>query len=203
MRRLWAAVLLVWGLTSACNGVNPIVPDTLVSGAGSGRTTDGISLNEPLIVDGRINLPSERPGTVSLHASNGFGLEAITLLGVEPNDVCRKAPLCLPGNEISLRGYWSGMDLPGSATLATRSYRDVGGLNSASSAEVELTGTFVAPPRADVATLTAPVMLSGRFISPDGTVRLNGAGTATLTLRWVANAPERWVIDDASVVFAK
>lgn len=103
--------------------------------------------------------------------------------------------ICLPGSEVSLKASWGGLALVGVLGFEGRVYDDLGILDSFTSAILDFTGSFVVPPLATRATLTAPFVLSGAFSIPNETAShtLSGFGTATVTLSapngmWTADA---------------
>ena len=157
--------------------------------ADSIRVTGG-SL-EMMISEGHVDLVGERGFSLSSNviAFNGF---------YAPRMECG-ANICLPGSEVSLRATWGGSDLSGRLGFEGHVYDDLGGLNSFTGAVIDFTGSFVVPPLAPSATLTAPFNLSGFFSIPNGagtdriSHTLSGFGTATVTLSapngmWAADA---------------
>ena len=95
---------------------------------------------------------------------------------------------CGPGDRVSLAAAWSGLDLPGSATLDGVSYPKVGDISSLSA---EFSATVTLPPFNSTATVTAPFVFSGRFFYPNGRESLNGSGVVTVSLE-PHSLPGRW-----------
>jgi hypothetical protein len=127
--------------------------------------------------------------TSNVNASGGF---------YAPRMECG-AKICLPGSAVSLRATWGGSDLPGSLSFEGQVYDDLGNLNSFTSAVIDFTGSFIVPPLAPSATLTAPFIFDGLFSIPNAantdriTHTLTGSGMATVTLsapngEWTADA---------------
>ena len=143
----------------------------------------------------------ENIGEVSLIGERGFFLTSnvIAVNGFYAPGIECGQMVCLPGTEVSLRSMFGGSDLSGQLGFEGSVYDDLGGLDSFTSALVDFTGSFVVPPFAPTATVTAPFQLNGLFSIPNaagtGSIQhtLTGFGTATisLTLRndeWVADA---------------
>ncbi|HTH03079.1 MAG TPA: PEP-CTERM sorting domain-containing protein [Vicinamibacterales bacterium] len=132
------------------------------------------------VVDGQLNLVGERGFFLTSHVITANGFYA-------PRMECG-ANICLPGDEVSLRAAWSGSDLSGELGFEGQVYGDLGGAESLAGAVVDFTGSFVVPPFAPTATVTAPFQLNGLFSIPNaaGTASiqhiLTGFGTATITM---------------------
>lgn len=150
-------------------------------------------------------------GPIELMGERGFSLSShVDVVGgiFEPFNQC-SFPICDPGTEVSLRGLWSGNDLTGDLTFEGQTYNDLGGLNSFTQARVEFTGSFVAPPLAPTATVTAPFSLaSSSFTIPNaaGTDSilhmLLGHGTATIQLSQGFGDDPAWVVDSVRYDFS-
>lgn len=134
------------------------------------------------------------PGSLRLEGDRGFTFngQVATFGGVfVPAQVCRfYGGACGPGDTVSLRGYWSGLDAPGTATLDGVTYTRVG--SGDSSIVVEFEGSFVLPPLADSASVVAPFRFDGTFHHPGGSETLTGTGSATVWLERDANVAGRW-----------
>lgn len=130
--------------------------------------------------EGQLDIVGERGFFLTSHVITANGFYA-------PRMECG-ANICLPGDEVSLRAVWSGSDLSGQLGFEGQVYDDLGSLDSFVGAVVDFTGSFVVPPFAPSATITAPFRLSGLFTIPDaaGTGRiehtLTGFGTATVRM---------------------
>lgn len=100
-----------------------------------------------------------------------------------------QSPDCPPGTVVELDAFWIGNDLPGTATLRGKTYQDVGGLNSDSSAAAGFAGSVTMPPMSDgPVSITVPFDFSGRFsyglLGPDPKESLlAGGGRVTVFLR--------------------
>ena len=100
-----------------------------------------------------------------------------------PWDRCRD-PECFPGGSVPLTAHFSGMDLPGTATLGSQTFVRVGSLASTSSMNGTWTGALHFPLGFQGGTLSAPFAFTGLFeyeSAPGefGRLELFGAGTAT------------------------
>jgi hypothetical protein len=149
------------------------------------------------IVQGSIVLDFGFPGeprppflerSAFLRGTRGFTLEATPLsTGRDPADLCIWSVECPPGTPISLDAVWAGTDLPGTATLQGQTFT-LGGGGDGAAAYIGLSGTALAPPQAEEATVTAPFELQeGHFSWPaprGGGEQFHGRGTATVFLRW-------------------
>jgi hypothetical protein len=108
---------------------------------------------------------------------------------------------CLPGGTVDLSGFWSGMDVTGTATLDGVSYPNVGAGSSLSSMVVHFSGAAILPVLATSAVLTAPFAFDGTFSHPGGIESLVGGGLATLFLSPDGGFPDRWHLDSARYDF--
>jgi hypothetical protein len=132
------------------------------------------------VVEGQLSLVGERGFFLTSHVINFNGIYA-------PRTACG-ANICLPGDEVSLHAAWSGSDLSGQLGFEGRVYDDLGSLEGLVGAIVDFTGSFIVPPFAPSATITAPFQLSGLFTIPDAAGlspiqhTLRGSGTATVTM---------------------
>ncbi len=128
------------------------------------------------------------PGTLasfSLSGDRGFTMQGATDIysGIfSPALQCSIGP-CLPGTLVDLHAAWVGNDLPATVTLDGRSYTNVGSLSGDSSAFVDFSGGFVAPPLAAAALLQSPFTFHGGFYATDANVSLEGSGIASIWLR--------------------
>jgi hypothetical protein len=130
-------------------------------------------------------------GDIDLVGERGFSLSAMVdeIGGISfPSFQC-DFPTCVPGKELSLFATWTGNDLPATVTFEGQTFTRVGGQASHESASVEFSGSFIAPPFAQSAQVTAPFRFTGRFqfaTDPSGAeiIRhtLFGAGVATINL---------------------
>ena len=145
---------------------------------------------DPISVTGGSLQVGVSEGQLSLVGERGFFLTShvITFNGnYAPRTECG-ANICLPGDEVSLHAAWSGSDLSGQLGFEGQVYDDLGSLEGLVGAVVDFTGSFIVPPFAPGATITAPFQLSGLFTIPDafGTGRiehtLTGSGTATISM---------------------
>jgi PEP-CTERM motif-containing protein len=150
------------------------------SAAADTITVTGGSL-QVATVDGQLNLVGERGFFLTSHVITANGFYA-------PRMECG-ANICLPGDEVSLRAAWGGSDLSGQLGFEGKVYGDLGGAESFAGALVDFTGSFIVPPFAPTATVTAPFQLNGFFSIPNaagtGSIQhiLTGFGTATITMR--------------------
>jgi len=144
-------------------------------------------------------------GQLSLVGERGFSLEArpLPINGFwMPWSQCT-AVACVPGLTVSLAGGWSASAVSGQLTFEGVTYNDLGGGDDfAPQATVLFDGSFVTPPLAPTAVLTAPFVFSGFFYtSPDeATHTLTGAGTATISLHEYDSA--FWTVDGVRYQFA-
>jgi hypothetical protein len=109
---------------------------------------------------------------------------------------------CSPGDVVSLRGYWVGNDVTGTATLGGVTYPGVGSAGATESMEVEFIGSFVLPPLASSAQVVAPFAFRGTFYYSGGPQPLVGSGIATIALQPAAGTPGRWRVTDVHYEFA-
>jgi hypothetical protein len=200
---------------TGCGSSNPLGPSPMASRPDVGADTVTVqsfigdravtaAADTIRIVRGLIEVAFRRPGTAELRGSHGFTFEGRTFsTGVDPNSACQTDSPCTPGETVSFTGTWAGSDLPGTATLEGKTFTGVGGVNSDSGLTVTVTGSFVAPPEAETATVTGPVEISGVFSSPAGLFDLEGRGTATITLEWVEvqGLTPTWVMTESSFQF--
>jgi hypothetical protein len=142
------------------------------------------------VFDGQLNLVGERGFFLNSHVITANGFYA-------PRIECGAA-ICLPGDEVSLRATWSGSDLSGQLGFEGQVYDDLGSLEGLVGAVVDFTGTFIVPPFAPSATVTAPFQLSGLFAIPNAagtgqiqhTLTGSGIDTVSMTL-----GPFQFVVD--------
>ena len=147
-------------------------------------------------------------GRLSLVGDHGFSLEARPLPDNgywTPWETCSGE--CGPGMTVSLAGGWSASAVSGQLTFDGRTYDDLGsGEDGTPQATVIFDGSFVTPPLAPTAVVTAPFVFGGSFTSPaDGglsmmTHTLTGSGTATISLREWGSA--FWNVDAVRYEFA-
>ena len=154
-------------------------------------------------------------GVFELFGDSGLAISGrtSTLSGVfMPRDQC-SFPVCAPGTEVSLRAHWSGFDIrSGVLTFEGRTYPVT---DSQAFVGLEFSGSFVTPPFATSAVVTAPFRLipftsstGGSAFSlpfPDSGLRsLAGSGTATITLSpyGAPEFPNRWSVDSVRYDFA-
>ena len=198
---------------AACGSNSPTGPSSLSSrdaaiamdaGSGSAASMAGgaeLAAGDTIrITQGQLTLQSNHSGTITLRGSHGFTFEGHTLSGVDPSLNCNTFDPCSPGETVGFTATWVGLDLPGTARLQGHDYTDVGGLNSPSSLSLTLSGSFVAPPQANTATITVPFTVSGLFQPGTGPYDLAGNGTVTFTLAW-QTALNGWAITSSSFDF--
>lgn len=148
-------------------------------------------------------------GQLSLVGARGFSLDARTIASegnYAPWVTC--VGECGPGMTVSLQAEWSTSAVSGQLAFEGRTYPDLGGGDElAPQAIVLFAGSFVTPPLASTATLTAPFTFSGSFFVPDedrlrilATHTLTGSGTATISLREWDSA--FWNVDAVRYEFA-
>lgn len=154
-------------------------------------------------------------GVFELFGERGLTISGRTsaLSGVfTPRDQC-SFPECPPGTAVSLRAHWSGFDIrSGVLSFEGRTYPVT---DSGAFVALEFGGSFLTPPFAMSAVVTAPFQLipatpssggSGFSLPfPDHLLRsLAGSGTATITLSPypVAEFPNRWSVDSVRYEFA-
>lgn len=143
-------------------------------------------------------------GQLSLVGERGFSLEArpLPVNGYwKPWEICSGE--CGPGMTVSLGAGWSASAVSGQLTFEGLTYNDLGaGDDLAPQATVIFDGSFVTPPLAPTAILTAPFVFSGSFIIPalDQSHTLTGAGTATISLHEYDSA--FWSVDAVRYEFA-
>ena len=168
---------------------------------------------DPILVTAGELLVGERIGSLELTGERGFSLSARvdTALGVfNPRLQCGDG--CAPDTEVSLRAFWSGFDVrDGILTFEGETYpvRDIDG----ASVSVEFSGTFVTPPLAPSAVVTAPFTLVPFALATGGSefslpfpgaslVPLRGSGIATITLSPdAAGSPDGWRVDSVRYAF--
>ena len=153
-------------------------------------------------------------GVFELFGELGLAISGRTsaLSGVfMPRDQC-SVPECPPGTSVSLRAHWSGFDIRGGVlSFEGRTYPVT---DSGAFVGLEFSGSFVTPPFATSAVVTAPFQLipftsstGGSAFSlpfPDSALRsLAGSGTATITLSPYAapDFPNRWSVDSVRYDF--
>lgn len=156
---------------------------------------------DPVTVTGGHLLVTGSSGSLELTGERGFSLSATvsTFSGVFAPDAC-DTPDCEPGTTVSLHAHWVGLDVRGGIlTFDGETYplRD-----DAAAAGVDFQGSFIAPPIARSAVVTAPFLLPPRIPGtsggsgfslpfPGGSFALQGNGTATINLsQYFENSPE-------------
>lgn len=143
----------------------------------------------------------ELEGNVNLVGERGFALVVPHVNAVEgffaPRMECG-ANICLPGDEVSLEASWGGLALSGRLEFEGKVYDDLGTVDSLTSALIDFSGSFIVPPLAPSATVTAPFNFAGAFQIPNAPVSetithfLTGFGIATISL----SAPNGlWTVD--------
>lgn len=131
---------------------------------------------------------------------NGGGAASITMAGggftfegsgspsggiFTPASQCG-VPECTAGGTVDLHSFWSGNDLPGTATLNGTTYNHVGSLSANSSAQAQWTGLLHIPTGFTGGLLTTRFLFSGQFAyewdpsQPWRQLGLFGSGTASL-----------------------
>jgi hypothetical protein len=157
-------------------------------GAAAPTAADTITITSGALQFGAVS------GRLSIAGDRGFTMQAsmdITGGIYDPWAVCSD-PVCGPGFAIPLFAYWSGNDLPGTATIDGKTYPRLGSLSESQTASVKFFGQATAPAlEAGLsASVTAPFTFEGFFLQPIGptldseTVRHDvvGGGLATLWL---------------------
>jgi len=107
---------------------------------------------------------------------------------------------CGPGTTVDLYATFSGGDLPGTATVGTQTFTNVGSLASSSSLLATWTGALAIPADFASGVLSAPFAFSGLFFFERDTAMpqvldLSGSGTATATFRPNTAFPGSLVLD--------
>lgn len=132
--------------------------------------------------------------TVTL-IGEGFTFDGRTGNGVFGPGACF-VPECVAGTTVDLHAFWTGLDLPGTATVDGVTYLSVGSAASPSSASAEWTGRLLIPADFEGGILTAPFRFSGSLIyastllDPTNRVDLIGQGKATLTFAPFSDFPD-------------
>jgi len=115
-------------------------------------------------------------------------------------------PECVPGSTVDLLAFWSGTDLPGTATLEGETYSHVGSLAGTSSLLISLTGALVIPADFVSGILTAPFVFSGQFfyerLGTGSVFDLFGSGVATAAFRPMTAFPGALALDSLTYEFA-
>lgn len=167
------------------------------------------------VTSGHLTVTGTR-GVFELFGESGLAIsgETSAFSGVfAPWSQCTSFPECPLGTNVSLRAHWSGFDVRrGVLTFEGTTYPVT---DSGAFVALEFGGSFVAPPFAESAVVTAPFQLipatpstggSGFSLPfPDSALRpLSGSGTATITLSPypVAEFPNRWSVDSVRYEFA-
>jgi hypothetical protein len=126
---------------------------------------------------------------LTITGERGFMFDATAGTGaVEFNQSC--GGTCAPGTAFSLEALWNGADLGGRATIDGRTFEDVGGLISNSSAQAHFTGTMMVPLAGGLsAMMSSPFAFDGALLvfHPEGAAEefdFVGHGTATGTFGW-------------------
>lgn len=190
MRSVHLSVAVSCVVALGCSDGAPITPTSATppvtlaaSHAGAAASNASAAVQTIKIVQGSIDAgPWHDRQSVTLRGTQGFTLEAILGDSEYPGQICRFEPVCVPGATVPLTGQWGGFDLSGSATWRGESFSGVG---TEWGAFMTVTGTFVAPPQGETATVTAPFTVTGTIGTPDGVnLQFEGHGTATLELQW-------------------
>ena len=165
------------------------------------------SADQITILSGFLQMQNPQ-GHLSLVGDQGFSLEAhpITVNGYwMPWQTCSGE--CGPGMTVSLGAGWSTSAVSGQLAFDGRTYNNLGsGEDGTPQAIVTFDGSFVTPPLAPTAVVTAPFVFGGSFTIPaDGglgemTHILTGSGTATISLREWGSA--FWNVDAVRYEFA-
>jgi hypothetical protein len=158
-------------------------------------------------------------GALDWHSGSGavaisMGGDQFTFAGVGPIgggifgpwNQC-SVPDCVAGSAVDLTSYWSGLDLPGTATYQGQTFTAVGSANATSSMEAQWTGTATIPADFAGGDVTAPFAFSGNFYYgidpnlPPSPLHLFGTGTATLSFSPFAFFPGSFHLDTVSYAF--
>jgi hypothetical protein len=171
---------------------------------------------DPITVTGGELIMIGRTGSMELTGHQGFSLTGRVdgASGVfQPWIQCITTPECTPGTSVSLRAFWSGSDVRnGILTFEGETYpvREIDGASVA----VEFSGSFIAPPFAPSAVVTAPFMLvpftpalrGSQFSLPypgPALVPLAGSGMATINLLPLGPlVPGVWTVDSVRYDFS-
>jgi hypothetical protein len=164
----------------ACAG--PADADTIAITRGS-LTFNG-SFFEPLTIAG----------------DRGFTLHAVVGNGAV-DFVPSCGSICAPGTTFSLGAFWTGSDLLGSASIDGRTFDDVGGLSSDTSAQARFSGAISLPLAGRAVTVRSPFAFEGSLAAfhpleglPVEQFDLFGRGTAIGTFSRIGGQDE-WNID--------
>ncbi len=141
------------------------------------------------ITAGSLIYPAGGPSIEITLMSDGFRFDghAHPSIGIfMPWMQCQSPHDCLPGAILDLEAHFSGMDLPGTATLDGQTFTNVGSLTSSSGMWATWSGGMPIPHGFEGGTLMAPFAFVGffQFNGPNGTggrLDLLGHGTATAT----------------------
>jgi hypothetical protein len=174
-------------------------------GDGDGIEAQGgrpVKENGITIVKGTI-VSQGRRASAFLRGTRGFLLEANLVEGIAPAEFCGAGSSCPPGRSVSLEGFWAGISVSGTVRLQGQTYT-LGDVTSPCGIVVRLAGSFVAPPQADTATVTAPFTLAGQFGGCEGlgVLPLQGSGTATVSLIWDPHT-EGWAVTGVTFDFGR
>ena len=148
------------------------------------------------ISSGALNWVPGRAATVTM-AGDGFTFTgaASPSSGIFTPWLTCIVPECTAGGSVDLFSFWSGSDLPGTATLNGQTYPAVGSVAGTSSLAAQWTGTLAIPSDFTGGLLTAPFLFSGEFryeVDPTlswSLLDLVGAGTASLAFTPYPNEP--------------
>ena len=126
------------------------------------------------------------PGPQITLAGEGFTFEGRGGTGFfAPFEQCL-VPECLAGTVVNLHAIWAGGDLPGTATLGSLRFTNVGSLASEASLHAVWSGSVGLPQNFDGGEVAAPFQFTGLFSYPAGSVglvqqlNLYGRGRTTL-----------------------
>jgi len=192
---LFLTIVLITG----CSG-SPVQPSAVANispapANGSARV-DVQRVEDIRVRDGFVDVADH--STATLRGTSAFSADALVLYssGIVPANICSWSPnQCRPGSTLSLHGFWTVPDIAGNVSLRSQTYQLGIGRTQCNEMGIELTGSVVLPPEGAAATLTAPFTLSGSIDCGSGRQRLNGAGSASVFLRWSAPVAA-WKVDE-------
>jgi hypothetical protein len=148
-------------------------------------------------------------GTLVLEGERGFTFTTLVHAGVgtfDPELQCLAS--CAEGSTMSLGAAWSGIHLPGTATLDGETFQ-VGQAGGPNFMAIAFDGSVTLPlALGDAATVAAPFTFSGLFthapsiLEPETIEQLSGRGTATVTLRAPLVNDPGWAYSSVRYEFA-
>lgn len=183
---VFLAIVLVAGCSSSPVGPSVVANLSPIPASGSARVTVE-RVEDIRVVDGYIDVAERLTGM--LRGTSNFSSDALVLYksGIVPTAVCAFNPgQCRPGSTLSLHALWTVPDIAGNVSLRNQTYQLGIGPRQCNEMGIELMASVVLPGEAAAATLTVPFTLAGSIDCGSGRQRLNGAGSASVYLRWSA-----------------